>query len=233
MNTNENVTLTMTTCKRFNLFEKTVKTFAENCEDLDLITNILCVDDNSSPEDCRKINDLLVSLFPDKKIELICKTFRDKGLGQSMNMIWNRVDTRYIFHLEDDWEFVKKGHFIRDALAILKDDNFIKSVIIRKTAYSNLPIYETKSGHKCYLLEMGAKVNEGSGIWLCGYSLNPSVQDLGDMKSRMKGFPLSQVEFEFGREFYDKGMRAVATTEDYVQHIGQGNSSFELNWTPR
>jgi hypothetical protein len=51
------VTLTITTCKRFDLFEKTMNSII-NCVDIDEIDFWFCVDDNSSDEDRQKMKDL-------------------------------------------------------------------------------------------------------------------------------------------------------------------------------
>ena len=51
------VTLTMTTCKRYDLFEKTINSIL-NCFDLEQIDFWICVDDNSSEEDRNKMKEL-------------------------------------------------------------------------------------------------------------------------------------------------------------------------------
>ena len=49
------ITLSITTCKRFDLFEKTMNSFLHCCKDLHLINRWLCVDDNSSDQDRLKM----------------------------------------------------------------------------------------------------------------------------------------------------------------------------------
>ena len=46
-----NVTFSITSCKRFDLFHKTVNSFINCCTDVHKIDRWLCVDDNSSEED--------------------------------------------------------------------------------------------------------------------------------------------------------------------------------------
>lgn len=60
---NEAITLTLITCKRFNYFQKTLNSFVENCLNLNLISNIICIDDNSEIEDIKKWKNLLKSYF--------------------------------------------------------------------------------------------------------------------------------------------------------------------------
>ena len=57
---NSNLTFTITTCKRFNLFQQTMDMFILNCQDVHTISEWLCVDDNSSQEDRSKMQ----SLYP-------------------------------------------------------------------------------------------------------------------------------------------------------------------------
>ena len=45
------IMFSITTCKRFDLFEKTINSFLNCCNDIDTIDYWLCVDDNSSIED--------------------------------------------------------------------------------------------------------------------------------------------------------------------------------------
>ena len=45
----------ITTCKRFDLFEKTINSFIQCCKDVLLIDKWLCIDDNSSDTDREKM----------------------------------------------------------------------------------------------------------------------------------------------------------------------------------
>jgi hypothetical protein len=49
------ITFTITSCKRFDLFEQTVNSFLNCCTDVEKIDSWLCVDDNSSNEDREKM----------------------------------------------------------------------------------------------------------------------------------------------------------------------------------
>src|SRR5687768_17576745 len=46
-----NITITMTTCKRYNLFKDTVHSFINCCQDLHLAKEWIVIDDNSSGQD--------------------------------------------------------------------------------------------------------------------------------------------------------------------------------------
>ena len=55
--------LTITTCKRIDLFEKTILTFVSECEDCNSIDVIIHYDDSSSLDDRNKMFTLLNMFF--------------------------------------------------------------------------------------------------------------------------------------------------------------------------
>tara|TARA_B100000795_G_C22449033_1_gene304905 strand:+ start:89 stop:466 length:378 start_codon:yes stop_codon:yes gene_type:complete len=88
-------------------------------------------------EDCKITNEqaismesnvlsIVSSLFP---VHII---FNDNNIGQiaSIDKAYSFVETPYIFHLEDDWEFYNSG-FIEESLNILNIDRNILMVSIR------------------------------------------------------------------------------------------------------
>jgi len=109
------ITLTITTCKRFDLFEKTINSVI-NCFDINLIDKWFCVDDNSSEEDREKMK----SLYP--FFEFYWKNTSEKGHPQSMNIIRNHIKTPYYFHLEDDWKFFTPMKYLHYALEVLQQN---------------------------------------------------------------------------------------------------------------
>lgn len=111
-NSTGNVTLTMTSCKRFSLFVQTVNSFIACCEDIELISKWICIDDNSSEEDRYAMKDL----YP--FITFIFKTQEQKGHSLSMNMIKSMVTTPYMLHIEDDWFFFEKKEYIKPGVSI-------------------------------------------------------------------------------------------------------------------
>lgn len=111
---------TMTTCKRLNLFLKTINSFLNCCKDIDMIDDWLFIDDNSSQEDI----DIMRYEYP--FIRWIFKNKEQKGHSVSMNMIRELTkDYDYIIHLEDDWEFIEKTYYIKPSLDILESNKYI------------------------------------------------------------------------------------------------------------
>jgi GR25 family glycosyltransferase involved in LPS biosynthesis/GT2 family glycosyltransferase len=117
------VTLTITTCKRRDLFEHTVNSFLHCCQDLEMISRWICIDDGSSAADRARMRDL----YP--FFEFIWKPPEDRGHPTSMNRLVELVDSPYWLHLEDDWQFVVPGRYVTNGLAILDDDPNIGQVL--------------------------------------------------------------------------------------------------------
>lgn len=120
------ITLTMTTCKRFSLFEKTINSFIATCTDLELIDEWICIDDNSSEEDRMEMQ----KKYPFFKFVL--KGYEDKGHPQSLNMILDMVKSPYIFHLEDDWLFFSKTNYITQCLAVLNSNDTYGQCVLNR-----------------------------------------------------------------------------------------------------
>jgi len=120
------ITFTITTCKRYDLFEQTINSFINCCQDIHMIDKWLCVDDNSNEEDRKKMQEK----YP--FFEFYFKTKAEKGHPQSMNIIRNKVTTPYIFHMEDDWKFFCKRNYITHCLDVLGQSSQIGQCLINK-----------------------------------------------------------------------------------------------------
>uniref|UniRef100_A0A6C0DJ37 Glycosyltransferase 2-like domain-containing protein n=1 Tax=viral metagenome TaxID=1070528 RepID=A0A6C0DJ37_9ZZZZ len=111
------VMLSVTTCKRFDLFEQTVNSILKNWLDLDQVDFFYCVDDNSSDEDRLKMQ----TQYPFFTYHM--KSSSEKGHRESMNIIWSKVaevKPTYWIHMEDDWVYFKKEKYVGRAIAALE-----------------------------------------------------------------------------------------------------------------
>jgi tetratricopeptide (TPR) repeat protein len=109
--------LTITTCKRYDLFVKTVNSFLLCCKDIGAITGFLCVDDNSSAEDRKR----MLMEYPFFKFYF--KREEERGHLKSMNIIWGKVresGAKYWIHLEDDWLFMKPEYYVGRSVGFLE-----------------------------------------------------------------------------------------------------------------
>src|SRR3989344_1825349 len=137
LNNNE-VLVSMTTCKRYDLFSQTVNSFINCCLDRYLIDEWIVVDDNSSEEDRKKMKEN----YP--FIKYIFKDETNKGHPESMNIIRDYAISRYkyLFHMEDDWRFFVKDNFITKCIKVLSENEKYGQCLLNKN-YS-----EENEGHE-------------------------------------------------------------------------------------
>ncbi len=229
------VTLTITTCKRFDLFEKTINSVL-NCFDIDKIDYWLCIDDNSSTEDRQKMQ----KLYP--FFEFYFKYSNEKGHAKSMNIIKNKVTTPYILHLEDDWVFYNKKNYISDALAILYQDSKHGQCLFNKN-YGELPddlfkikggdFKTTNDGLRFYLHEYAttedeiqkwsAKHTSGCSCYYWPhFSFRPSllkrsvIESIGEYNENCEHF-----EREYAYRYINKGFISTFFEDNNCKHIGR------------
>lgn len=224
------ITLTITSCKRPDLFKTTLLSFWEKCLDIDLISKIIWSDDHSSAKDFEEMLCFVYYLFPEVPVVFEHRTNGQKGLGYSLNFILKHLDTRYNLHLEDDWEFVKKGHFITEALEILEAESNIGQVLLKDRPMFEM--YSTKFGKQYFLWEKGV-ARDGQNVRHAGFTLNPTVSRFLGYKEKYGLFNLTSTEGTWAETSYQDGVRTATLTENYIEHIGIEQCSFVLNHTKR
>ncbi len=157
------------------------------------------------------------------------------GQIAAIDTAYSSVETDYIFHCEDDWEFYAPG-FIEKSLAVLKHNPEILQVWIRALAdTNNSPVMDCIffAGEIPYRLIQPGYHTEEWGTWH-GFSFNPGLRRRRDYLS-IGSFgaldPLRQKKsYEVEREasdFYMKqGFLAAILADNggkgYVRHIGWG-----------
>ena len=96
------VSLVITSCGRFDLLERTLDSFFEY--NIYPIKKVIITEDSTEGKKLEK----LVSKYKDQNFKLIINETRE-GQLKSIDKAYNEVDTEYVFHCEDDWEFLKEG----------------------------------------------------------------------------------------------------------------------------
>jgi hypothetical protein len=229
------VTVTITSGKRLDLFKKTIKSFLDNCLDINIISDWIVCDDGSNSKDI----DAMQKEYPFLRIY----KNPEHGHAKSLNYLFSLPKTEYIYHLEDDWLFIKAGNYIRDSLMIMLADTKIKIV---KTNCIKGDIINV-NGVKCIKHEFDINWrSKGPANWetldfFPPYTLNPSLQHLPSVLSVGKFGALpkyepdlpSGFETDFCYQFWLKGFRMATLTETYAQHIGGEQSCYDLNQTNR
>jgi hypothetical protein len=183
------VMLSLTSCRRLDLFVGTVSSFLNACTDIDLVDRFLCVDDNSSPEDRAEMRRLLPFF------EFVFKGPSDKGHARSLNLIRDSLRTPWLVHLEDDWHFFARRPYIGPAIEILTAEPGLGQVLFNRNYAETLEDREIPGGFRRCLAGHGHRyvVHEHypsgsdklrrfqeshrrpSNAWWPHYSLRPAV----------------------------------------------------------
>jgi GR25 family glycosyltransferase involved in LPS biosynthesis/glycosyltransferase involved in cell wall biosynthesis/GT2 family glycosyltransferase len=120
------VTVTITSCRRPELFDRTINSFLSCCTDVDRVGRWICVDNGSSDADRRRMREL----YPFFEFQYTEPT--DERHADSMNRLREAVTGRYWLHLGDDWQFFWRGPYVENALTILRDDPQIAQVAFNR-----------------------------------------------------------------------------------------------------
>lgn len=234
-----NVMLTITTCKRYDLFEQTMNSMKRMWKDLYKVDYFLCVDDNSSEEDRIKMQ----KTYP--FLNYYMKSPEEKGHRESMNIIWNKLNEikpTYWIHMEDDWFYFKSESYITKGIQLLeKYKNINVHQLVFNRIYGLMMSDMNRVGGK--LLEPGILLHEkkegivgpNCGYWP-HYSLQPSIirtsiiLELGDYNIKNTFF-----ERDYADKYYSKGYQTIYYDFIHSVHIGKqhwekdGKNAYELN----
>lgn len=240
------IVLTMTTCKRMNLFLKTINSFLTNTVDLDLISRWIIVDDNSTEND-RQIMKKLYPFF-----EMINKSAEDKGHAKSMNLLQAKVEESncdLVFHLEDDWIFINQKPYLTLLMDILSCEPTCGQALVNRNYAErlnddNLRIVggiEKLTRHEVhYVLHQhfkGAEYenhmvtlesNQVSQAWWPHYSLRPGLmrtsvwKQLGTYDEKHTHF-----ELDYATRYTNAGFHTAFLNGIHSLHIGKLTSEKE------
>ena len=232
------VTFSITTCRRLDLFIRTMTGFLENCLDRRLIHRWICVDDNSSEEDRQTMKEM----FP--FFEFVWKTPEEKGHPESMHMITNMVNTPYLLHIEDDRMLLDKRHYIKDMIDIFNHDRSIGQVAFNHNYMETVnddikggDLKKTNNGvfyyeHEyCPTDEDKVRFYKKHGRCVsCNYyphyTLSPSMVRTA-VFNRVTFNKEKSFEFNFGLRYVASGFKTVFLPGFHIKHIGRLTS--EMN----
>ena len=230
------ITLTITSCKRPELFKRTLESFRKNCLEFGLIDEVVWADDHSSDIDFSRMETTLARVFRHQEnvnFKVLHNISGEKGLDKSLNFILDSVSNEYSIHIEDDWEFKnpRKKLFIAESLVLLSEIPYAIQILLK-----DRPMFDTFWGpysslpHR--LWEVGV-ANDGQTVTHYGFTLNPSVIRWKFIKQNYGYFNLANIENTFSEQIYKDGFRTITLCENYIEHIGADNPAFILNNTIR
>ena len=223
---NPQIFLSITSCKRLNLFKQTINSIMNHWLDIDKVDYWFCVDDNSIKED-RTFMLKNYSWF-----EYYMKNNEEKGHVKSMNIIWdklNKLKPKYWIHLEDDFIFHTKMDYIKlgiEGLNTLNDKN-VKQILFNLN-YAELT-EEYKSRGNIKINDNFSIHDHKEGIfpysnhhYWPNYSFRPSIIDvetvlkLGDFTS-----PNNFFELDYANKWTSNGFKSGFFNRITCKHIGR------------
>lgn len=220
------ITFTCTTSKRFDLYVQMMISFFYSCLDMDLIENYIIVDDGSPINEIHEMG----RLFP--KTNVIKNT--KGGQLNSIKMILDCVDTEYMFHSEDDWNFLIQDHYIRKGFDIMHTDSRIKQVTLRfwECMYINddgleyrMHNYSPMDIKEDYDIIKYSDCNYG------GLTLNPSLIHVPTFKECMKNVHQENSESriwdkKLSMNYWNAGYKRANLNDEYIEHTGTYDSRY-------
>ncbi len=207
------VTVVITSCNRLELLLKTIQSF--NAMNTYPIEEFIIIDDSGNTSAHRQI----CEWFPS-----YTKIFNGKNMGliDSIDRIYATVRTPFVFHCEDDWEFIKPG-FIEPSLNVIRNNHMIMQVWISNI--HNQPVdpeiqYAEKVPYK------QASLDGMDHLWH-GFTLNPGIRSMRIYKeiapwaqwSTPEDFTAKR-ECLVGEEYFRRQYRGAVLLDNYCIHNG-------------
>jgi GR25 family glycosyltransferase involved in LPS biosynthesis len=238
---NPNIILTITSCKRLNLFIQTINSIINTWKDIQLIDQFLVIDDNSSIDD----RNIMIEKY--KFIKFIMKTPEQKGHMESMNIIYDILkehNPTYWIHMEDDFLFFNELPYVTLGIQGLDElSNFNVKQIMFNRNYIETFDKINMDGHIPYFNTDFSLHDYKHDGYNCQYwpnfSFRPSIIDtecilqLGNFTSHNPFF-----EMDYAKKWSSKGYRTGFINTVTNIHIGKlcndpGENAYTLNDVPQ
>lgn len=172
------VTMLITSCNRPFVLDKTLASFVKY-NTYPIVKTIIL--DDSGIIDC---NEEVVNKY--KSVLNITSIYNKTNLTQlrSIDKLYSYVHTKYVFHCEEDWEFLQPG-FIEKSMAIFdaNPDEKIFTIWLRPHHETSLhPIIYDDLNRGYFLMDPAYyyRYGEKTYIW-CGVTFNPGLRKMSDI----------------------------------------------------
>lgn len=225
----DEITMVITSCNRPELLKQTLESFINYNTYPIKETYII---DDSGIDEC---NNIVIEPF--LKILNIKMIYNKINLGQiqSIDKVYSYVTTKYIFHCEEDWEFLQNG-FIEKSLKIFNDyhNEQLYTVWLRPhNCTSGHPILYDSNEKGCFKMKPDfSYVDNGTTYTWCGFTFNPGVRRTSDCllfhpysikcEKNIKNGKEYVGEYTLNKKYADQGFFAVILSDPngHVNHIG-------------
>ena len=232
MSKDRDVTICLTSCGRFDLLEKTISSLVSYWDGEPPAAFLIHEDSGAIPTELAI--DLNRFLRRHWQIEAQWNVSNYAGQVNAIDSLYTRVETPYIFHCEDDWEFYQSG-FIGDSRAVLQLDRTIYTVWLRHPSDRNgHPVLNGTrlTFNDVRFQEMAVNFRKQ---WH-GMTWNPGLRRLSDYRAAgsfsdfCKWNPKDhiQAEIAFNEHYRKLGFKAATLCRGFIKHIGYSNSTKKL-----
>ena len=217
------VSVVITSYNRYDLLRRTIQTFNEF--NTYPIEKYIIIEDSVSPSMQTKLKSYISRLTGN--YELI---FNETNQGQveSIDIAYAHVETPYVFHSEDDYEYFRPG-FIERSLAVLEHEEMCMQVWIRSLDDTiGQPIEsELYSVGDVNYYHVGMHTNQPwyGFCFQCGLRKMSVYHEVAPYTqwSPKTDFP-SQRECKIGIELWKLGYHSAILPEGYARHMGRFRS---------
>src|SRR5690606_37512671 len=148
------------------------------------------------------------------------------GLLKSLDLLYSNVNSEYIFHTEDDWEFLN-SNFIEQSIEILANYKNVNQVWLRKDIPHEWLEYNIqKINNTKFKMVKQNHISDWSG-----FSWNPGLRRLSDYNKMFpNGFSEFEIpdksavfsEYECNKNVNKFNYRAANLLNSCCKHIGHG-----------
>mgnify|MGYP001259334358 CR=1 FL=1 len=208
------ITTFVLSCDRLYLLERTIETFLKT---KNYVTKLVMVDDSGKPE----IFDQLVNAYG-HIFDIICFP-ENRSQWWAMDFMVSYCDTKYIFYVEDDWEFLKSDYLSisKNILEKYRDIGVI-DISFRTFEWQGIDSYHKELIDDTFYYKKPWKITENHLPWWtwCG---GPNLKRRDDLilLGRIEKW---YNEWNIDRKFMSLGFKGVFLKEAYVRHTGDHDS---------
>jgi GT2 family glycosyltransferase len=213
------ITAVITSCGRFDFLETTLESLVQYADSP--FDKIIVVDNSTDPATERYIEE--ISKRIQTPIHLLANS---TNIGQiaSIDLAYSYVDTEYIFHCEDDWQFFDTG-FLELSKKLLEERPNITNVNLRVrfdgekgSMHPITDIIETTTGVRYH-----EYVPNYLDAWH-GFAWNPGLRRTKDY-NLIKPFKQYGCESVVGAKYKELGFVSACLEKPYCRHIGTHSST--------
>jgi hypothetical protein len=227
----------ITTCRRPELFARTIKSFAENAKDLSQIGVVKIFDDGSDEDHVNAMLTALKDSWSDSYRYVHCNRSNFRSHQRNVELERQYIvgtGSAYWLHLEDDFEIIRAGCPILAALdVLLNEPRCCQCCLGRPDTYEEairrdpgFPLM-TPTGTRYGLMPEHPNPEN----WV-GFTLNPSIMRVQAFRE-VGEFREGQMEHNYGVRLAEKGWRTAHLTPHWLRHIGDGQSAYDLTGAKR